>query len=215
VFVIECKHTSIYGLDETARRRRLQCEKCGQRSTTKEISKDLLDHLVGCHRNLEKIKALTLAQSANHTSLPKSLWSNCIFNECNSCSLELPEFKTKESADCSMHQSTSTSSCKQKPQRKLLMPQGFSQRHATTVASAFSKGNQDKYLAPPSTWSIEGLSMSSSHDSSLPRELWHDDRCGQIQSPKSHPTRWPAWVNPIRTRFLSCQSPPNQDFLCR
>jgi Zn ribbon nucleic-acid-binding protein len=173
VYVIESKPTTIYGSSESVRRRRLECANCGYRNTTKEISNDLLDHLLECNKKLEKIKALSLDSTPINASETKSLCFTCTFSKGNYCDLSLPEFKTVDSSDCSMHHDikSKSTSCKQKPQRKLLMPQGFSQRHATTVASAFSKNNQDKCLAPPSTWSIEGLSMSSSHDSSLPREL--------------------------------------------
>ena len=85
-----------------AKRRRSQCNKCGYRITTHEVSDEFFQQAKENERIVEKLKALVGSTAAPALS---SRCHECTHNQNDSCSFGFPEFDTLDSADCNHFES--------------------------------------------------------------------------------------------------------------
>ena len=122
-YVLESRNATIKGSGEFCRRRRLECQYCKHRSTTKEVDSDFLDYLLITEKRLTAfISGIT---NQNEMQLERKLhemeavgqiqsrygWSamatkhtiacnNCQHEGTNGCAIGIPEFRTVEAEDC-------------------------------------------------------------------------------------------------------------------
>jgi hypothetical protein len=91
--VIESRITS------ASTRRRKECELCGHRLTTHEITEEAFNAAKLNASAVLKIRTLVRTKEDESFSC---LCLGCKFNEDSSCAFELPEYGTKDAEDCNL-----------------------------------------------------------------------------------------------------------------
>lgn len=81
-------------------RRRKECEMCGHRVTTHELTQDAFKT---AQDNAILVRQFRKLLGDEPPEPAVSLCSNCKFNERNRCAFSLPEYQTTESSDCNLH----------------------------------------------------------------------------------------------------------------
>lgn len=89
--VIETRVTKL------AKRRRSECQKCGHRITTHEVSDEFFNEAKVNARTVEKLRELVSIKTPQ-VALCKC--DSCSHNVADNCSLGFPEFLTPDADDC-------------------------------------------------------------------------------------------------------------------
>jgi DNA-directed RNA polymerase subunit RPC12/RpoP len=108
-YVIESRNALLNG--EFCRRRRLECQYCKHRSTTKEVDSDFLDYLLITEKKLNAfISGITTRDGWVSMNAKQSIaCSTCMHSTGNQCSVGIPEYRSEEAADCSAYTPQQTS----------------------------------------------------------------------------------------------------------
>lgn len=102
-YVIESRNSLLNG--EFCRRRRLECQYCKHRSTTKEVDSDFLDYLLITEKKLNSfINGITTRDSWVTMNSKQSIACNkCLHSAGDRCSIGIPEYRSVEAVDCSAY----------------------------------------------------------------------------------------------------------------
>jgi transcriptional regulator NrdR family protein len=99
----QCKQAGLRVIEsrKTAQstRRRKQCECCGIRFTTHEVSADFYNE---AQQNLILVSQMHKLLGSTHTAAePATIkCTDCIHNQMNACAFDFPEYDTTDSFDC-------------------------------------------------------------------------------------------------------------------
>jgi hypothetical protein len=101
-YVLESRNATIKGSGEFCRRRRLECQYCKHRSTTKEVDSDFLDYLLITEKKLNTfISGITNQNGWPGMATKHTIACNtCLHADANGCAIGIPEFRTVEAEDC-------------------------------------------------------------------------------------------------------------------
>ena len=93
--IIETRHTAV------STRRRKKCQQCGYKSTTHEVSESFFNE---AKTNQILVNRVTEALNIKGQSGVKVLrCEDCCYRNNNACTLDIPEFNTRDAHDCSFY----------------------------------------------------------------------------------------------------------------
>ena len=86
-----------------SRRRRIECQSCGHRSTRYEVSAAFYNQAIQNERVLHQLK-LYIDQKSGVINIHVKDCNTCEYNDGKQCNFEVPEYDTEEATNCTYYQ---------------------------------------------------------------------------------------------------------------